>query len=233
MNWKIEALILALGLFLGGKAVQNGIKSIAETSRTIDVRGLSEKEVKANRATWNLSFSAKGNDLRAVFDKIKEDENSIIAFLKENNIKDSDIYENPATVDDRMNQPYIDDKNKAPRYTVSKTITVSTSSVDDVYKAVNNQESLLEKGILLENGYYNNPVSYEFTDLNSIKPQMIEEATKAAREAGQKFAKDSESKLGKIKNAQQGQFSITDRDSNTPYIKKVRVVTYISYYLKD
>ena len=74
---------------------------------------------------------------------------------------------------------------------------------------------------------------YSFTKLNDIKPEMIEEATKNAREAAEKFAQDSDSKLGKIKKASQGQFSISDRDSNTPYIKSVRVVSSIDYFLND
>ena len=76
------------------------------------------------------------------------------------------------------------------------------------------------------------PMRFKFEGLNEIKPGMIEEATKNAREVGEKFAKDSGSRLGKIKTANQGTFSITDRDSNTPEIKKVRVVTSVTYYLK-
>ena len=76
-------------------------------------------------------------------------------------------------------------------------------------------------------------MSYEFTGLNDIKPQMIEDATKNARAAAEKFAKDSDSKLGKIKSASQGQFTIANRDENTPYIKSVRVVTTVTYYLKN
>ena len=62
---------------------------------------------------------------------------------------------------------------------------------------------------------------------------MIEEATKNAREVAEKFAKDSDSRVGKIKSAKQGVFSITDRDQNTPFVKNVRVVTTIDYFIKD
>ncbi len=92
---------------------------------------------------------------------------------------------------------------------------------------------LLKDGIAITDGGYQYQIKYEYTDLNSIKPEMIAEATAKAREAGQKFASDSESTLGKIKSATQGQFSIEDRDENTPYIKKVRVVSYIEFYLED
>ena len=231
MKWKIEAIIIALGIFLCGNAIKNGIKSFTENSRTIEVRGLSEKEVKADRATWNITFNASGDNLKALYTQIKQTEETIVEFLHSNKIDDKDIYGNPASVYDKMNDRYLSDSNKAPRYNVTKTITVSTSNVDAVYQTVNKQEQLLAKGIVLVNEY--NSINYEFTGLNSIKPTMIEEATKAAREAADKFAKDSESKLGKIQTARQGQFSISDRDTNTPYIKKVRVVTYINYYLKD
>ncbi len=95
------------------------------------------------------------------------------------------------------------------------------------------QAELLKQGIAITGGDYRYNVVYEFTGLNKVKPQMIEEATKNARVAAEKFAKDSESRLGKIKNASQGQFSISDRDANTPYVKNIRVVTTVDYYLKN
>ncbi len=95
------------------------------------------------------------------------------------------------------------------------------------------QTELLKQGIAIVAGDYQYQTTYEYTDLNSIKPEMIAEATKNAREAANKFAEDSDSKLGKIKTASQGQFSIEDRDQYTPYLKKVRVVSSIVYYLND
>ena len=92
---------------------------------------------------------------------------------------------------------------------------------------------LLKQGIAISANDYDTRVQYEFTSLNKIKPQMIEEATKNAREAAEKFAKDSDSKLGKIKNASQGLFTIEDRDPSTPYIKKVRVVTSVDFFLEN
>ena len=96
------------------------------------------------------------------------------------------------------------------------------------------QSELLKKGIVTGGGsQWENPVEFEYEGLNEIKPGMIEEATQNAREAAKKFAKDSGSRLGKIKTANQGTFTIENRDSNTPYIKKVRVVTSVTYYLKN
>ena len=120
------------------------------------------------------------------------------------------------------------------RYRISSIITVNTDKVDAVRDLLSEQASLVQKGVAITFSNYSYPsIQFEYTGLNSIKPAMIEEATKNARQAAAQFAADSESALGKIKRASQGQFSITDRDQNTPYIKKVRVVTTIEYMLED
>ena len=106
------------------------------------------------------------------------------------------------------------------------------TSVEKVNALIKRQAELLKQGVALSNDYEYQTL-YEYTGLNDIKPEMIAEATRNAREAAKKFAEDSESDLGKIKSATQGQFSIEDRDAYTPYIKNVRVVTYITYYLED
>lgn len=229
-SWKTEAFIIALAIFFGGRFIGKGISSFTDSTRTIEVRGLAEREVNADHATWNIVFTIPGENLQQIYSTAKNNEKNILDFLKEYNIKEKDIYQNPPTVYDKNSDRYAGN-DKGPRYTLSKSITVSTDEVNAVREAVQNQGKLLELGIIINTSPYN--VEYAFTGLNSIKPSMIEEATKGAREAAEKFAKDSESEIGKIKNARQGQFSIEDRDSNTPYIKKVRVVTYVNYYLKD
>ena len=113
-------------------------------------------------------------------------------------------------------------------------ITVCTSDVDAVLTLMSRQSELLKKGIVTGGAnQWENPVEFKYEGLNGIKPEMIEEATMNAREAAEKFAKDSDSRLGKIKTASQGTFTIENRDSNTPYIKKVRVVTSVVYYLDN
>ncbi len=119
------------------------------------------------------------------------------------------------------------------RYNVTSVIVVTSSQVDKVNELMNKQSQLMAQGIAIVAGDYNYQTLYEFTELNKIKPDMVADATKNARKAADKFAEDSQSKLGKIKSASQGQFSIEDRDQYTPYIKKVRVVSTIEYYLKD
>lgn len=123
--------------------------------------------------------------------------------------------------------------DRAFRYIATNVVTVCTDKVDVVLELMSKQSDLLKKGIVTGGNSWENPVEFKYEGLNGIKPEMIEEATKNAREAAEKFAKDSDSRLGKIKTANQGTFSIENRDSNTPYIKKVRVVTYVTYYLKN
>ena len=125
-------------------------------------------------------------------------------------------------------KPYSND------YIVTAGVTVCSHQVELIVKLQTEQGKLYEKGIPVGMGdNWAHPITYSFTKLNDIKPAMIEEATINARQAAEKFAKDSNSKLGKIKTATQGQFSVSDRDNNTPYIKNIRVVTNVVYYLKD
>lgn len=119
------------------------------------------------------------------------------------------------------------------RYNVTNVIVITSSQVDKVRELIKKQTALLKEGVAVIAENYQYQISYEYTDLNAIKPEMIAEATHNAREAAVKFAEDSESKLGKIRTASQGQFSITDRDQYTPYIKNIRIVTYVDYELED
>lgn len=231
-NWRIEALILAIGLVVGGSFMQNGLRKLAVRNRVVTVRGLAEQEVKADKVTWPLTYKVLGNNMSTLYDEIKETNGKIVTFLKSKGIKDEEISVNaPEIIDtqaDRYNsnvQPY--------RYNVTTVITVTSKQVDLVRKLANEQSELLKQGVAIISGDYRYNVTYDYTSLNDIKPQMIEEATKNARAAAEKFAKDSESRLGGIQKAYQGQFSIEDRDSYTPHIKRVRVVTTIDYTLED
>ena len=124
-------------------------------------------------------------------------------------------------------------ENQQFRYIARANITVYSQQPDKVQNALTKVGQLAKQGIAIVQDNYETRVEYMFTGLNDIKPAMVQEATEKAREVALKFAKDSQSKLGKIRTARQGQFSIIDRDSNTPQIKKVRVVTSVEYYLSD
>ncbi len=231
-NFRIEAAILAVGLAVLGVFVYSGINSIASRDRVVSVRGLAEKEVKADRVIWPIVYKTVGNDLGTVYRDLSNANRKITAFLTSNGVKPSDITSGAPQVTDLWTNEYTDN-TKRQRYTASTVTTVSSSEVDKVRKLISRTGELLSEGIAIAPNDYDSRIQYDFTSLNKIKPQMIEQATKNAREAAAKFAIDSDSKLGKIKSAQQGLFSITDRDSNTPYLKEVRVVTTVDYYLNN
>lgn len=230
-NWRIEALIISVGIILLGVMIKNGIDNFVDKERVVSVKGLAEMEVPANKVVWPLMYKDIGNDPALLYTNMVQKNNAIVQFLKKNGITDNEISIAPPEVIDMQAERY-GDRNINYRYNATSVITVTSLNVDKVRKLMSEQAELLRQGIAISGGDYRYSVSYEFTGLNDIKPQMIEEATKNARAAAEKFAKDSDSSLGKIRNASQGQFSISDRDANTPYIKSIRVVTTVNYYLK-
>ncbi len=228
----IPSAIIGLAIVILGFALKAGIDNFTNRDRVVTVRGLCEKEVRANKVTWPIVTKEMGNDLSTIYNRIQTTNSAILSFLKSNGITDAEISVNPPQVYDNAadrygNQPVI------YRSQVTNVVVVTSDKSDAVRALMEKQTSLLQQGIAIVAGDYNYQTSYEYTDLNSIKPEMIAEATANAREAADKFADDSHSKLGKIKTASQGQFSINDRDQYTPDIKTVRVVTYITYYLQD
>jgi len=230
-----EALILAIGIFFGCRAIKQGIVQFKEMDRTVTAKGLSEKEVKADKATWPLKFKELGNDPAELYERIAKDNNIIVEFLKAGGLTDDEISLAPPTlVDQQANMSYSSETVRY-RYKANCVVTVVSKNVDLIRKLVNKQPELMRQGVtIVGNEYDDDPaVTYEFTGLNDIKPEMIAEATKNARKTAERFAEDSESELGKIRTADQGQFSIESRDKNTPWLKNVRVVTTVVYYLKD
>lgn len=231
-SWKTEAIIVAIGMTVLGGQIKQGINKFVEKDRVVTVKGLAEMEVPANKVTWPLVYKEVGNDLGNLYDKIKATNQTIVDFLKSKGISENEISINAPEIIDMQAERY--NNNHVPyRYNVTTVITVTSDKVELVRSLISEQGELLKQGVAITGGDYRYNVEYDFTGLNAIKPQMIEEATKNAREAAEKFAKDSDSKLGKIKRANQGQFSIGNRDANTPYIKHVRVVTTIDYSLKN
>ena len=231
-KWILPAIIIAIGLFLLGQRIEQGIIRSKEAVRTVSVKGLSEREVPADKVIWPLVYKEIGNDLQTIYRTVNAKNAIVIDFLKSNDIPESEISVAPPAIVDIQADRY---GNQAVpyRYNVTSVITVSSNQVDKVRDLIVKQSSLLEKGVAIVTGDYQYNTQYLFTKLNELKPEMIAEATQNARIAAEKFAKDSDSKLGKISSAYQGQFSITDRDANTPYLKNVRVVTSVIYYLKN
>ncbi|MCI5663633.1 MAG: SIMPL domain-containing protein [Mediterranea sp.] len=230
-NLRWEALILAIGMVVVGNCLKSALENFTDKERVVSVKGLAEMEVPADKVVWPLVYKDIGDDPALLYENMAKKNTAIVAFLKNNGIEETEISIAPPEVIDMQAERY-GNTNIKYRYNATSVITVTSRNVDKVRQLMTEQAELLKQGIAITGGDYRYNVSYEFTGLNSIKPQMIEEATKNARAAAEKFAKDSDSKLGKIRNASQGQFSISDRDANTPYIKSVRVVTTINYYLR-
>ena len=228
-----EALILCVGLIIMGACIADGLTSAFQSDRIVTVKGLSEREVPADKVIWPLVYKELGNDPAEMYERLATKNRKVIDFLKEKGISEKEICESAIQVSDRQADSY-DQNNVLYRYKATSVITVTSSQVELIRKIMQSQSELMKMGIaLVTEEYGTNIVKYEFTGLNKIKPDMIEESTKNARATAEKFAKDSESKLGKIRSASQGQFSIDNRDSNTPYIKRIRVVSTIEYYIED
>ncbi|MDY5239689.1 SIMPL domain-containing protein [Bacteroides helcogenes] len=230
-NWRVEAIIITIGIIMLGVMIKNGINDFKDKDRVVSVKGLAEMEVPANKVVWPLMYRDIGDDPAVLYANMEKKNGAIVRFLESNGIAKDEISIAPPEVIDMQAERY-GDRNVPYRYNATSVITVTSKDVDKVRKLMSGQAELLKQGIAITGGDYRYNVTYEFTGLNSVKPQMIEEATKNARAAAEKFAKDSDSSLGKIRDASQGQFSIADRDANTPYIKSIRVVTTVNYYLR-
>lgn len=224
----ISAGLIAVGMVILGFVLKAGIDNIAFRDREVTVRGLAEREVPADLVTWPITYSLAGNDLQILYNNVSSNNAVIVKFLTSNGISEDEISVNPPDTYDATSNRYRSD-SFAYNYSINCTVTVTTKKVQKVRELLNRQSELLKEGIAFSNSYIN----YQFTGLNAIKPEMIAEATKNARAAADQFAADSDSRVGKIKTASQGQFSIEDSDSSTPFIKKVRVVSTIIYYLED
>lgn len=228
----LSSAFIAAAIVVLGFALKAGIDNFSNRDRDVTVRGLCERQVMANKVTWPIVTKEMGNDLVAIYDKIQRNNSAIISFLKSNGIDDTEISVNPPAVTDRLADSY-NAENVRVRYNVTNVIVVTSSKVDQVRKLIDRQTDIMKEGVAVVAENYQYQTTYEYTDLNAVKPEMIAEATRNAREAADKFAADSQSRLGKIKTARQGQFTIEDRDQYTPYIKNIRVVTSIDYYLED
>lgn len=232
-NTGFLAICILIGLLGLGYFISDGIVSFKQMDRVVTVKGLAEREVEADVAIWPIAFNETSNELTSLYSSIENKSKKVISFLKDNGFEDSEItVSNPAIQDNQANA-YIDPAKVKFRYATRVTVTVYTPKVDLVLSAMKKVSELMKSGIAVAGEDYNSRTQFIFNGLNDIKPAMIAEATKNARESALQFAKDSDSELGKIRTASQGQFSIYDRDSNTPQIKKVRVVSTVQYYLSD
>ncbi|MFA6769585.1 MAG: SIMPL domain-containing protein [Bacteroidales bacterium] len=231
-NSLFPGLFIMLGLIFLGIFIKSAVVSFKSYERVVNVKGLAQVEVPANKVIWPVVYKEIGDNLPTLYKAISQKNETIITYLKSKGLEDSEIYVSAPSIID-MNAERYQSQPANYRYNITSIITVTSEKVKLVSQIISSQSELLTKGVALLAGDYEYQTKYLYTLLNDIKPSMIEEATKNARASAQKFAIDSNSKLGKIKTASQGQFSISDRDANTPQIKTVRVVSTIEYMLRD
>lgn len=224
-----SAGILTIGLIIGGYLLGDGLLRAREADRSVTVRGLAERDVTADLATWTIAYSAQSANLSEAQNDIDRDTDAIRAFFKELGFEAEALQPTGANVSQYSNYGNT-------TYTIRQRLSLRTNDIRKAQAAVARQFDLIKRGVVLEDG---SGMSYTFTKLNEIKPEMVAEATKDAREAAGQFAEDSGTDVGSIKSATQGYFSIDSRDgdgggygvSDTPY-KKVRVVTTVDFYLE-
>jgi len=227
-NRLFSAALIAVGLICLGWFIKAGIDDFANKDRHVTVKGLAEREVPADKVTWSISTKVTGNDLPTLYEGLNVQTDKIKNFLTQNGLDAKEITVNPPSISDLEAREW-GENNKNFRYIISTTITVATSKVEEVNKAIFKQAELLKQGVAIENSFSN----YEYASFQQMKPEMMSEAIKNAQKTAEQFAAASNARLGEIQTAGQGQFEIDDRDENTPYIKKLRVVTTITYSLKD
>ena len=229
----VLGLCIGAGLVLMGVVLGRGALRVKSLERVVTVKGLAEREVRADEALWPITFTDASNDLGALYRSLDTKTKQVVDFLTAHGFAREEITVSPPSIVDKLAQQYGGQQDVALRFTASQAVTVYTDKVDAVRAALAQMSDLGKEGIVIRGDDYQNRTQYIYTKLNDIKPEMIEEATRNAREVAGKFARDSDSTVGKIKQASQGQFTIEDRDQNNPHIKKVRVVSTVVYYLAD
>ena len=223
----VGALLLALGIYAGGFFIGQGIANWNSGRRIISVKGLSEREVPASVAVWTIGYVASGNDLDAINRKLGDSTKAVVAFLKHAGFEEKDMAVQPPALRDASMEPREKDTPPPPeRFRAEQSVLLRTSKVDLIKPALASASTLMTNGVLLSGGCQPN---YLYNQLNEIKPTMIQEATKNARVAADQFSRDSQTRLGKLRNASQGWFQVENRDVATPERKVVRVVVDVDY----
>jgi hypothetical protein len=227
-----SALLIAVGLALGGWFVGRGLLVARSSDRFVTVKGLAEREVPANLALWPIVFTETSDDLVALQERVEASQAKILRFLG-TQFPPTEVSVSAPRITDREVQGFMPPPGqRIERYVAEATVTVRTAQIDAARQAMARSGELVKQGVALIRSYEYD-TQYLFTALEEIKPEMIAEATRDARSAAEQFAEDSGSKVGAIRSAQQGYFSIEDRDRFSPEHKQVRVVTTIEYFLEN
>jgi hypothetical protein len=233
----VAALIVAVGVAAAGWFVGDGVRSGRPSERFVTVKGVAEREVNADLALWSLRFVATGDDLAAVQAKSRADAQRVTEFLVGAGLPADAVEVQGIEVTDALANPYRSGPVSS-RFVVAQTLLLRTTDVDAVARTSQRVGDLVDAGVVLSAEGRTGP-SYLFTRLNDVKPEMIAEATRRAREGAEQFARDAGSRVGGIRRANQGLFQIQPRD-DTPGVredqqiaKTVRVVSTLDYLLID
>lgn len=230
----MSGIAIGVGICIAGLSVSHALFEARSSARSVSVKGLAEREVAADLVVWPLTFEATGNDLNVLQTQVEAKRQTIREYLRTAGFEETEVSQSAPRIRDTQSEVQYGQATPPKfRYIAQATLTLRTNKVAVVKAAIEKAGDLIGKGIVLVGENYGRTTEFLFTGLNDIKPAMIEEATKNARKAAEQFAKDSGSKVGKIRSASQGLFTITDRDMNSPDRKNVRVVTTVEYYLSD
>jgi hypothetical protein len=230
-SFVVLGLSLVLGLAVFGIQIGHAVKTGREFDRYLTVKGLSERDAKANLAIWPIRFSVVADDLGALKTAMESSRSLVLAYLKSSAIESQEIAQGLPEITDREDERIQLNRPALSRYRAVVTLVVRSPNVDIVKKAIQGADSLLERGVTL-GGNEQGQTQFIFNALNDVKPGMIREATANARAAAEKFAQDSHSKVGRIRKASQGVLEIEDRDAASPEWKNLRVVTTVDFFLE-
>lgn len=231
--------VLAAGIALGGWHAGRGILQARTAERSVTVKGLAERPVRAELALWPLRLSVSDNDLARGQAKMEADVRRIRQFLVRQGIDTTGIALQDFAVNDAYSNQYQSER-VASRYVIRQTVMVRSSEPEKVLAASQRIGELVDAGVVLASGneYGGGGPTFLFKGLNELKPAMIAEATAQARQAAEQFARDAGSTIAGIRRANQGLFEIRARDEapgvreENQIEKTVRVVTTVEYLLK-
>ena len=223
---------IAAGIVIAAFVISHAYITARSGDRFVSVKGLAEREVDADLVIWPVAFTETDNSLSALQISIDAKRQIVTKFLQEEGFQPSEISQSAPKIRDNQAETYAPKSDNKFRYVAQTTVLLRSNKVNLVKEAIEKAGVLVGQGVVLANDWQSR-TEFLYTGLNAIKPMMIEEATKNAHEAAEKFAKDSGSKIGKIRSATQGVFTIADRDSNSPDKKNIRVVTTVEYFLVD
>lgn len=232
----LPTLILALAAVVAASLIHEGLTDLRTGDRYVTVKGLAEREVQADIALWPLNFVASGETLQQARSDARASREAILDFLTRHGIAEEQVELQRLNVNDTAANPYRSGDTEQ-RFIIQQTLTVRSTEIARIRETAQSVGELLDAGVVLSSDYGPSGPLFLYTRLNEVKPEMIAEATAAARQAAEQFARDADADVGRLRRANQGVFEIRARDQAAGIpeeqqpVKTVRVVTTVEYYL--